>query len=110
MARDAASEKVIEELQMALQRSLYPMQKLMSLEKSFRTTAAQMDVATNRIHLIEAKLDSKPELPQIFLSGLAAGAFLNAAASSTPAVLAALSHAFTSISKSLHNRYGFLLC
>ncbi|MCO5588504.1 hypothetical protein L7F22_042461 [Adiantum nelumboides] len=97
MAREAASEKVIEDLQAALQRTLYPMQRLVSLEKTFRSSAAHIESASQRLSAIEYKLDSKPSFAGVFAAGVAAGAFLQAAAKATPTVFAALNDLFGNI-------------
>ncbi|KAH7437823.1 hypothetical protein KP509_05G090900 [Ceratopteris richardii] len=97
MAREAASEKVIEDLQAALQRSLYPMQKLASLEKTFRSSATQFDQTSKRLALIESKLDNKPNFPQVFAAGVAAGALLQTAIKASPPVFVALNEVFSNI-------------
>ncbi|KAH7373330.1 hypothetical protein KP509_17G050100 [Ceratopteris richardii] len=101
MTREAASEKVIEDLQAALQRSLYPMHKLVSLEKTFRTSASKFDATSQRLSLIESKLDGKPNIAQVFVAGVAAGAFLQTAAKATPSICAALTDIVGSIRRVL---------
>ncbi|KAI5079109.1 hypothetical protein GOP47_0006780 [Adiantum capillus-veneris] len=99
MARDAASEKVIEDLQAALQRSLYPMQRMVSLEKTFRSSVTHIEDASQRLSVIEAKLNSKPNFAGVFAAGVAAGAFLQAAVKATPPVVAALNDLLGNIRK-----------
>lgn len=90
MDREAASERAIEDLQTALQRSLYPMQRLASLDKTFRSSATLFEAEAQRLARIESKLDAKPNIAQIFAAGFAAGAVLQTAIKATPPVVAAL--------------------
>lgn len=99
----AASEKVIEDLQAALQMSLerYPMQRMIAMDKSFRTSASTLEAATKRLYDIEAKLDAKPGVVQVFAAGLAAGAFVQAATRNTPLILGTVNEMYSNIRKAL---------
>ncbi|KAH6558998.1 hypothetical protein KP509_1Z032600 [Ceratopteris richardii] len=101
MKREAASEKVIEDLQAALQRSLYPMHKLVSLEKTFRTSASKFDATSQCLSLIKSKLDGKPNIAQVFVAGVAAEVFLHTTANGTPSICAALTDIVGSIRRVL---------
>jgi len=71
----AAHEKVIEDLQKALAFSFqsYPMQKMMMMDKQVKTS---MDLFTQRLAVIEQKVDSKPTVAAVFGAGVAAGGLL----------------------------------
>ncbi|KAG0608522.1 hypothetical protein M758_8G111500 [Ceratodon purpureus] len=71
----AAHEKVIEDLQKALAFSFqsYPMQKMMMMDKQLKNN---MDLFTQRLSVIEKKVDSKPTLQAVFGAGVAAGGLL----------------------------------
>eukprot|EP00249_Psilotum_nudum_P036825 c8831_g1_i1 orf=88-555(+) len=99
MDRDAASEKVIEDLQNALRASFQRYSGQRRMDKSFRTAIARLEAATGRLSALERKLDSKPGFVEVFGAGVAAGAFLQTVVKAAPYVAGTVAEIYGNVRK-----------